>query len=83
MTVAGATALSVETSTKARTPWSPATSVSMRVASALLRTASTGVALHQLDVLEGGGVEHDLRPELGEDLAHALLVLAVGQDGHG
>ena len=51
------------------------------MASALLRTASTALSLHQLDVLERGGVEHDLRPELGEDLAHAFLVLAVGQDG--
>ena len=41
------------------------------------------IALHQLDVLERGGVEHDVRPELGEDLAHAFLVLAVGQDGVG
>ena len=28
-------------------------------------------------------MEDDLRPELGEDLAHALLVLAVGEDGLG
>ena len=44
MTVAGATALSVETSTKARVPASPAIAVSARVASALLRTASTGLS---------------------------------------
>ena len=44
MTVAGATALSVETSTNTLTPKSPATLVMTRVASALLRTASTGFA---------------------------------------
>ena len=43
MTVAGATALSVETSTNVRTPASPATRHITRVASALLRTASTGL----------------------------------------
>ena len=42
MTVAGETALSVETSTKAAVPDSPATWHITRVASALLRTASTG-----------------------------------------
>ena len=79
MTVAGATALSVETSTNAPTPYSPATVVSARVASALLRTASTGLSSISADVLVGGGVEDDLRPVLGEDLAHPLLVLDVGQ----
>ena len=44
MTVAGATALSVETSTNARVPDSPATRATTRVAIALLRTASTGLA---------------------------------------
>ena len=43
MTVAGATALSVETSTNVRTPASPATRHITRVASALLRTASIGL----------------------------------------
>src|ERR671936_801210 len=42
ITVAGDTALSVETSTNVRTPASPATRAITRVASALLRTASTG-----------------------------------------
>ena len=37
------------------------------------------VGLHQADVLVGGGVEHDRRAVLGEDLAHALLLLAVGE----
>ena len=40
------------------------------------------VGLHQADVLVGGGVEHDGGPVLGEDLAHALLFLAVGQHRH-
>ena len=44
MTVAGATALSVDTSTKRPTPSSPATCATTRVAIALLRTASTGLA---------------------------------------
>ena len=83
MTVAGATALSVETSTNARVPESPAIAVSARVAIALLRTASTGLASISADVLVGGGVEDDVRPVLGEHLAHPLLVLAVGQDGGG
>ena len=42
MTVAGLTALSVETSTKRSAPASPAAAATMRVATALLRTASTG-----------------------------------------
>ena len=44
MTVAGWTALSVETSTNRATPASPATCATSRVASALLRTASTGLS---------------------------------------
>ncbi len=43
MTVAGSTALSVETSTKVFVPASPATRATTRVASALFRTASTGL----------------------------------------
>ncbi len=42
ITVAGLTALSVDTSTKRSTPASPAAAATMRVATALLRTASTG-----------------------------------------
>src|SRR2546423_1793672 len=42
ITVAGLTALSVETSTKRFTPVSPAAAAAIRVATALLRTASTG-----------------------------------------
>ena len=42
ITVAGETALSVETSTNVLTPASPAMRATRRVASALLRTASTG-----------------------------------------
>ena len=82
MTVAGATALSVETSTNARARRNRRRSPSAsRVASALLRTASIGLSSISADVLVGGGVEHDLGPVLGEDLAHALFVLAVGQHG--
>ena len=44
ITVAGVTALSVETRTKVLTWHSPATRATSRVASALLRTASTGLA---------------------------------------
>ncbi len=44
ITVAGATALSVDTSTKRSTPSSPHTCAITRVAIALLRTASTGLA---------------------------------------
>jgi uncharacterized repeat protein (TIGR01451 family) len=43
ITVAGLTALSVETSTKLSTPVSPAIRATSRVARALLRTASTGL----------------------------------------
>ena len=81
ITVAGATALSVETSTKRPTPCSPATCATTLVAIALLRTASTGLASIRPDVLVGGGVEDDRRPVLGEDLAHALLLLAVREHG--
>ena len=42
ITVAGSTALSVETCTNTRVPVSPATRAITRVAIALLRTASTG-----------------------------------------
>src|ERR1700753_2295013 len=44
ITVAGRTALSVETSTKVFTPSSPAILATRRVARALLRIASTGLA---------------------------------------
>src|SRR5258706_269447 len=44
ITVAGVTALSVETSTKRLTSSSPATRAITRVASALSRTASTGLS---------------------------------------
>jgi hypothetical protein len=44
ITVAGATALSVETRTKARTPTWPEMRAISRVACALLRTASTGLS---------------------------------------
>jgi hypothetical protein len=40
-----------------------------------------GVGLHQPHVLVGGGVENDGGSVLGEDLAHALPLLAVGQHG--
>ena len=40
--MAGLTALSVETSTNRSVPTSPAAAATMRVATALLRTASTG-----------------------------------------
>ncbi len=38
------------------------------------------VELHEPDVLVGGGVEDDGRAVLGEDLAHPLALLAVGED---
>ena len=44
MTFLGDTALSVETSTNGATPDSPAMCATIRVASALLRTASTGLS---------------------------------------
>ena len=44
ITVAGITALSVDTSTNTSTPHSPATRATSLVASALLRTASTGLS---------------------------------------
>ena len=44
ITVAGLTALSVEISTKIPTPSSPEIRATRRVASALLRIASTGLA---------------------------------------
>ena len=82
MTVAGATALSVEIEhERARRRRRPRSTVSVRVASALLRTASIGLFSISADVLVGGGVEDDLRAVLGEHLAHPLVVLAVGQDG--
>ena len=69
-------------SRRARTPRRrarPRRAPSTRVASALLRTASTGLSSIIADVLVGGGVEDDGRAVLGEHLAHALLLLAVGQ----
>ena len=66
ITVAGSTALSVETSTnvlhaRRRPPRAP----SRAWPSALLRTASTGLRSIIADVLVGGGVEDDRRPVLG------------------
>ncbi len=82
MTVAGATALSVETSTKRAAPGAPRRCwATTRVAIALLRNRLDGVRLHQPDVLVGGGVEDDRRAVLLEDLPHALLFLAVAQHG--
>ena len=79
ITVAGLTALSVETSTNVPTPVSPAIRATSRVASALLRIASTGFCSIIADVLVGGGVEDDRGAVLGEHLPHPLLLLAVGQ----
>ena len=83
MTVAGATALSVETSTNARDAVLARDRGQRARGERVVAHGLDRVVLHQPDVLVGGGVEDDLRPVLGEHLAHALLVLAVGQDGVG
>ena len=42
--------------------------------------ASAGILLEQRQVLERGGVEHDVRAALLEDLDHAVGVADVGED---
>ena len=81
ITVAGCTALSVETSTKrldarlARDPRDEPRGERV-VAHRLDR-----VALHQPDVLVGGGVEDDVGRCSAKHLAHPLALLAVGEHG--
>ena len=81
MTVFAFTALSVDTSTKRFAPNSTAMSATVRVTSVLFRTASSGFASMQRDVLVGRGVEDDRRAVLLEDLAHLRRVARVGEHG--
>ena len=83
MTVAGSTALSVETRTKVRTPESPGDARHHARGERVVAHRLDRVALHQPDVLVGGGVEDDGGAVLGEDLAHPLLPLAVRQHRDG
>ena len=81
MTVAGGTALSVETSTNDRAPDSPGDPRDEPRGDRVVADGLDRVGLHQADVLVGGGVEDDGRAVLGEHLAHPLVLLAVGEDG--
>jgi len=72
-------ALSVEMLTNDSTPQSAAASSTLRVR----RRCSSRpqrVALQQRKMLEGRGVEDDLRAELTEDLHDPMRVTDVGQD---
>ena len=81
ITVFGFAALSVETSTNRFAPYSTATSATTRVPSVLFRTASSGVRLHQRDVLVRRRVEDDAGAVLVEDLPELDGVLHVADDG--
>ena len=81
MTVAGATALSVEISTNARDAVLAGDRRQRAGGERVVAHRLDRVVLHQRDVLVRGGVEDDLRAVLGEHLGHALGVLAVGQHG--
>ena len=81
ITVLAFTALSVDTRTNCSAPNSTATSATVRVTRALLRTASERVRLHQRHVLVGRGVEHHPGVVLLEDLAHLRRVARVGEHG--
>ena len=71
MTLDGFTALSVEMSTKRSAPAPCAISSTLRQPMTLFFTASSGVALHEGDVLVGGGVEHVVGPVAVRELAEA------------
>ena len=81
MTVAGSTALSVETSTNARDAALAGDARHQPRGERVVAHGLDRVGLHEPDVLVGGGVEDDGRAVLGEDLAHPLALLAVGQHG--
>ena len=83
MTVAGATALSVETSTNVPTPAVAGDARHHARGERVVAHRLDRVGLHQPDVLVGGGVEDDRRAVLGEHLAHPLLLLAVRQHRDG
>ena len=81
MTVAGATALSVETSTNARVPRLAGDPRDDAGGDRVVAHRLHRVGLHEAHVLVRGGVEDDRRAVLGEHLAHPLLLLAVREDG--
>ncbi len=80
MTVAGFTALSVETSTNVPDADLAGDPRHEPRGQGVVAHRLDRVQLHHRDVLVGRGVEDDVRPVLGEHLAHPLLLLAVGQD---
>ena len=65
----------------APTPSSPATRAHQPRRERVVAHGLDRVELHQPDVLVRRGVEDDGRAVLGEDLAHPLALLAVGEDG--
>ena len=79
MTVAGETALSVETSTNALQPALARDLAHQARGERVVAHRLDRVLLHQVHVLVGGGVEDDRRAVLGEHLAHPLALLAVGE----
>ena len=79
MTVAGETALSVETSTNVLDARLAGDARHEPRGERVVAHRLDGVGLHQPDVLVGGGVEDDGRAVLGEHLAHPLALLAVGE----
>ena len=79
MTVAGVTALSVETSTNAPDALLARDPRHQPRRERVVAHRLDRVELHQPDVLVGGGVEDDRRAVLGEHLAHPLALLAVGE----
>ena len=83
ITVAGLTALSVETSTNVSTAELARDPRDQPRRERVVADRLDGVELHHPDVLVGGGVEDDRGPVLGEHLAHPLLLAAVGEHGHG
>ena len=79
ITVFALTALSVETSTKRFAPNSTAMSATVRVTSALLRTASSGFASMSGTCLYAAAWKTTAGPVLLEDLAHLRRVAGVGE----
>ena len=83
ITVAGSTALSVETWTKTLRAGVARDARHHARGDRVVAHGLDGVLLHQPDVLVGGRVEDDGRAVLAEHLPHALLLLAVGEHRDG
>ena len=83
ITLAGATALSVEMSTKRSAPCRSHACDDVARAQHVGLDRLVGRELHERHVLVGRGVQHHLRPVEGEDLVELLGIADVADAHHG